>query len=65
MLRRPFSVVADDGQTMAEYTFVLGMITLAIVTTISLLSGRNQRWIHKDARGRAIRFLMLEPKDHE
>ena len=30
---------ADDGQTMAEYAVVLGMITLAIVTTISVLSG--------------------------
>ena len=38
MLSRPISVAADDGQTMAEYTVVLGMITLAIVTTFSLLS---------------------------
>ncbi len=30
---------ADEGQTMAEYAVVLGMITLAIVTTISLVSG--------------------------
>lgn len=28
----------EEGQTMAEYTVVLGVITLAIVTTISLLS---------------------------
>jgi Flp pilus assembly pilin Flp len=28
----------ENGQTMAEYTVVLGVITLAIVTTISLLS---------------------------
>ena len=30
---------AEGGQTMAEYTVVLGVITLAIVTTIALLSG--------------------------
>ena len=30
---------ADEGQTMAEYAVVLGMITLAIVTTFSLVSG--------------------------
>ena len=30
---------AECGQTMAEYTVVLGVITLAIVTTIALLSG--------------------------
>jgi Flp pilus assembly pilin Flp len=30
---------ADEGQTMAEYAVVLGMITLGIVTTISLVSG--------------------------
>ena len=36
---RSLSLQADEGQTMAEYTVVLGMITLAIVTTISLLSG--------------------------
>jgi Flp pilus assembly pilin Flp len=28
----------DEGQTMAEYTVVLGVITLAIVTTIATLS---------------------------
>lgn len=30
---------AENGQTMAEYTVVLGVITIAIVTTISVLSG--------------------------
>jgi Flp pilus assembly pilin Flp len=30
---------AETGQTMAEYTVVLGVITIAIVTTLSLLSG--------------------------
>jgi Flp pilus assembly pilin Flp len=29
----------ENGQTMAEYTVVLGVITIAIVTTLSLLSG--------------------------
>lgn len=38
MSMRLFSLQADEGQTMAEYAVVLGMITLAIVTTISLLS---------------------------
>ena len=30
------------GQTMAEYTVVLGVITLAIVTTIALMSNAIQ-----------------------
>ena len=29
---------AEDAQTMAEYAVVLGVITLAIVTTIAALS---------------------------
>jgi len=29
----------ETGQTMAEYSVVLGVITLAIVTTFSVLSG--------------------------
>lgn len=33
---------SEGGQTMAEYTVVLGVITLAIVTTIGLLSGGVQ-----------------------
>jgi Flp pilus assembly pilin Flp len=32
----------DDGQTMAEYAVVLGVITLAIVTTFGVLSGGVQ-----------------------
>jgi Flp pilus assembly pilin Flp len=35
----PIQTKAEDGQTMAEYTVVLGVITIAIVTTIALLSG--------------------------
>lgn len=30
---------AEAGQTMAEYTVVLGVITIAIVATFALLSG--------------------------
>jgi Flp pilus assembly pilin Flp len=32
----------ESGQTMAEYTVVLGVITITIVTTFSLMSG----WIN-------------------
>ena len=32
----------DEAQTMVEYTVVLGVITLAIVTTFALLSGAIQ-----------------------
>jgi Flp pilus assembly pilin Flp len=30
---------SETGQTMAEYVVVLGLITISIVTTISVLSG--------------------------
>jgi Flp pilus assembly pilin Flp len=33
------SLQSEEGQTMAEYTVVLGVITFIIVTTLSLLSG--------------------------
>jgi len=36
------AVKRDDGQTMPEYAVVLGVITLAIVTTIGALSGGIQ-----------------------
>ena len=39
MLSKEIFFKADDGQTMAEYAVVLGMITLTIVTTISVVSG--------------------------
>jgi Flp pilus assembly pilin Flp len=39
MSREHIQINAESGQTMAEYTVVLGVITLAIVTTFSLLSG--------------------------
>jgi Flp pilus assembly pilin Flp len=38
MLQEVKEVRTEDGQTMAEYTVVLGLITLAIVTTFALLS---------------------------
>ena len=34
-----FEVGPEQGQTMAEYTVVLGVITIAIVATIATLSG--------------------------
>jgi Flp pilus assembly pilin Flp len=39
MSKETIQTKAEGGQTMAEYTVVLGVITLAIVTTIALLSG--------------------------
>ena len=38
MLQEVREVRAEKGQTMTEYTVVLGLITLAIVTTFALLS---------------------------
>jgi Flp pilus assembly pilin Flp len=38
MLQEVKGVRTEEGQTMAEYTVVLGLITLAIVTTFALLS---------------------------
>ena len=38
MMRNTIRTEAESGQTMAEYAVVLGVITLAIVTTFSLLS---------------------------
>ena len=35
VLRQPHG---DDGQTMAEYAVVLGVITLAVVATLGLLN---------------------------
>jgi len=32
----------DEGQTMAEYAVVLGVITLAIVTSFGVMSGAIQ-----------------------
>jgi Flp pilus assembly pilin Flp len=42
--RRPVSILAllrsndESGQTMAEYAVVLGVITIAVVVTLGLLS---------------------------
>ena len=38
-MERMIQIKAEDGQTMAEYTVVLGVITIAIVATFALLSG--------------------------
>lgn len=38
MMRHSITFHTESGQTMAEYAVVLGVITLAIVTTLSLLS---------------------------
>lgn len=39
MVNEAFEWNGESGQTMAEYAVVLGVITLTIVTTFSLLSG--------------------------
>jgi Flp pilus assembly pilin Flp len=38
MMKNSIAIQPETGQTMAEYAFVLGVITFIIVTTISLLS---------------------------
>jgi Flp pilus assembly pilin Flp len=38
MMQDVIAKPTEEGQTMAEYTVVLGVITLAIVTTLALLS---------------------------
>ena len=38
MMRQSINFHTESGQTMAEHAVVLGVITLAIVTTFSLLS---------------------------
>jgi Flp pilus assembly pilin Flp len=38
-MSREIQTKAEGGQTMAEYTVVLGVITIAIVTTLAVLSG--------------------------
>jgi Flp pilus assembly pilin Flp len=35
-------LAGDDAQTMAEYAVVLGVITLAIVTTFATMAGSIQ-----------------------
>ena len=39
MLRRDITTQSERGQTMAEYSVVLGVITLAIVFSFAVLSG--------------------------
>jgi Flp pilus assembly pilin Flp len=40
MKRIPTHVRDDAGQTMAEYAVVLGVITIAVVVTLGLLSSQ-------------------------
>jgi Flp pilus assembly pilin Flp len=39
LLDRLSTVEGEDGQTMAEYAVVLGVITLAVVAALTTLSG--------------------------
>ncbi len=39
----------EEGQTMAEYVVVLGVITLAIVTTFGAMSGAIQHILEQVA----------------
>jgi len=39
MSKKTIKIDGEDGQTMAEYAVVLGVITFAIVATFSVLSG--------------------------
>ncbi len=38
MLRKRISLTAEAGQTMAEYAFVLSVIILAVITSLTLFS---------------------------
>lgn len=40
MMKQSVTFQTESGQTMAEYAVVLGVITLIIVATISLLAGQ-------------------------
>ena len=42
-------VASDQGQTMAEYVVVLGVITLAIVTSFVTLSGSVESLLNQVA----------------
>ena len=39
ILRNRISLTAESGQTMAEYAFVLSVIILAVITSLTLFSG--------------------------
>jgi Flp pilus assembly pilin Flp len=47
MTRRLIRIRDDRGQTMAEYAVVLGVITLAIVTSFAALSGAIEAAYHE------------------
>jgi Flp pilus assembly pilin Flp len=38
-MSKQITIRSEKGQTMAEYAIVLGVITLAVVASFSLLSG--------------------------
>jgi len=46
-LNRLFATMSDEeGQTMAEYAVVLGVITIAVVVTLGLLSTAIQNLLN-------------------
>ncbi|MDX6396688.1 MAG: hypothetical protein QOJ43_96 [Gaiellaceae bacterium] len=38
MLRKGITLTAESGQTMAEYAFVLGVIILGVIVSLTFLS---------------------------
>ena len=44
-MEKMIKIRAEGGQTMAEYTVVLAVITIAIVATFRSLVRRNQRLV--------------------
>lgn len=48
-LARKVEETPQTGQTMAEYTVVLGVITVAIVVALSVFSGAAQAAIERAA----------------
>jgi Flp pilus assembly pilin Flp len=48
-ITHPVDDQPQSGQTMAEYTVVLGVITLAIVIALAALSGAAQAAIERAA----------------
>jgi Flp pilus assembly pilin Flp len=38
MLRKRIALTVESGQTMAEYAFVLSVIILAVITSLTLFS---------------------------
>ena len=46
MIERFLSLSEESGQTMAEYAVVLGVITIAVVVTLGLLSTAIQNLLN-------------------